>query len=108
MPQIRIKPEWLLAAAVVVGTTVLALLAIRWIAPHLLGLPVDLQLVQTSKAVPPFFDGVFRDEDYQADELLLPDPVTTIRFRPLLGADSGTGPHDILGFRNTGIPNDPQ
>ncbi len=107
MLQLPIKPEWLLFAAVVVCTTALALLTIRWIAPQLLGLPVDLQLVQSSKTVPPFFDGVFRDADYRTDELLLNDPVTSIRFRPLLDADAGTGPHDILGFRNTGIPNDP-
>jgi hypothetical protein len=74
-----IKPEWLMAAAVVVVTTALSLLTLRWIAPQLLGIPVDLQLVQTSKTLPPFFAGIFRNEDYASEEFLLKDPVTNIR-----------------------------
>jgi len=46
MNRLHKKPEWLMAAVVVVGTTALTLLTIRWIAPTLLGIPVDLQLVQ--------------------------------------------------------------
>ena len=96
-----------MVAIVVVVTTAVSLLAIRWIAPQLLGLPVDLQLVQSSKTLPPFFDSVFRDEDYASHALLLNDPVTNIRARPLMEAASGTGPHDILGFRNSSIPDHP-
>lgn len=100
-----IKKEWLLTLAAVVLTTVVSLLLVRWLAPQLLGLPVDLQLVQTSKSVPPFFEGVFREQDYAADGMLLSDPYTNVRFKPLLPADAGIGPHDILGFRNTAVPN---
>lgn len=107
MRHLHIKSEWLLAASVVVSTAVLTLLAIRWLAPQLLGIPLDLQLVQSGKMVPTFFDGVFRDKDYASDELLLKDPVTNVRSRPSLQESSGTGPHDILGFRNTSIPNQP-
>jgi lysophospholipase L1-like esterase len=96
-----------MAALVVVCTTALTLLTVRWLAPQLLGAPIDLQLVQSSKTVPPFFEGVFRDGDYATDKLLLNDPVTNVRFRPLLTAGNGTGPHDILGFRNTDIPDHP-
>jgi lysophospholipase L1-like esterase len=100
-----VKKEWLLAFAAVVLTTVVSLLLVRWLAPQLLGVPVDLQLVQTSKAVPPFYEGVFREQDFAADGMLLNDPYTNTRFKPLLAADAGTGPHDILGFRNTAVPN---
>jgi hypothetical protein len=63
-----------MAALVVVCTTALTLLTVRWLAPQLLGAPIDLQLVQSSKTVPPFFEGVFRDGDYATDKLLLNDP----------------------------------
>ena len=96
-----------MAAVLVVALTALSLLTIRWIAPQLLGIPVDLQLVQSSKTLPPFFDGVFRDEDYASHEFLLKDPITNVRARPLMETASGTGPHDILGFRNKGIPDHP-
>ena len=102
---IKIKKEWLLAAGTVLLTSVAALGLLRWLAPQLLGVPVDLQLVQASKSVPPFFEGVFREQDYATDSLLLNDPYTSTRFRPLLPEDKGTGPHDILGFRNAGVPN---
>ena len=86
-------------------TTVAALGLLRWLAPQLLGVPADLQLVQTSKTVPPFFDGIFREQDYASDGILLNDPYTNTRFKPLLPEEDGTGPHDILGFRNTAVPN---
>jgi len=107
MERLHLKPEWLMAAIVMVGTTALTLLTIRWIAPQLLGVPVDLQLVQSSKMLPPFFDGVFRAEDYASHEFLLKDPVTNVRAKPLMEAANGTGPHDLLGFRNTDIPDHP-
>lgn len=96
-----------MAAVVVVATTALTLLTVRWIAPQLLGVPVDLQLVQSSKTLPPFFDGVFRDEDYASHEFLLNDPITKVRAKPLMETANGTGPHDILGFRNMDIPDHP-
>jgi lysophospholipase L1-like esterase len=102
-----IKPEWLVAAVLVVSTTAATLLTIRWLAPQLLGIPIDMQLVRSSETIPPFFDGVFRDKDYASDELLLKDPVTNVRFKPSLDDKGGTGPHDILGFRNRGISNRP-
>jgi lysophospholipase L1-like esterase len=95
----------LLAAGTVLLTSVAALGLLRWLAPQLLGVPVDLQLVQASKTVPPFFEGIFREQDYAATGILLNDPYTNIRFKPLQPEDNGTGPHDILGFRNTGVPN---
>ena len=99
------KKEWLLTSATLIMSVAVSLLLVRWLAPQLLGVPVDLQLVQTSKSVPPFFEGVFREVDYAADGMLINDPYTNVRFKPLLPADTGTGPHDILGFRNTAVPN---
>lgn len=100
-----INRDWLLVAGSVLATTAGALLLVRWLAPQLLGVPADLQMVQTSKSVPPFFENVFREEDYSTEKLILHDPLTNIRFRPLLAEESGQGPHDILGFRNTSVPN---
>ena len=99
------KKEWVLLSVTVLVTTAIFLSLVRWLAPQLVGLPIDMRLVQVSKTLPPFFDGVFRKEDYATQELLLKDPYTNVRFRPLLRAVSGEGPHDILGFRNLGIPN---
>jgi tetratricopeptide (TPR) repeat protein len=97
------RKEWFFAAAVALATLVAALGAVQWLAPQLLGVPADLQLVQVSREVPPFFDGVFRDEDYESDEFLVADTYI-IRARPLLSDQGGLGPHDILGFRNREIP----
>jgi len=99
------KKEWLLLAVTVLVTTALFLGLVRWLAPQLIGIPVDLRLVQVSETLPPFFEGVFRKADYATQELLLKDPYTNVRFRPLLQPAGGTGPHDLLGFRNNGIPN---
>jgi hypothetical protein len=55
--------------------------------------------------VPPFYENVFRIEDHLGDELLLQDPLTRIRSRPLLPRNEIMGPHDILGFRNFAVPN---
>lgn len=97
-------------------TLILALGAIRVVAPGLLGIsvPVDLQMVNVSKEVSPFFDGVFRDEDYldrrtvinRGEGFLVLDPYI-LRGKPLIGRSWYNGPHDILGFRNKGIPNNP-
>ena len=95
------RKEWGLAAAVALATLIAALGIVRWLAPQLLGVPADLQLVQVSREVPPFFDGVFRDDE--TGEFLVADPYI-IRARPLLPEQGGQGPHDILGFRNRAIP----
>jgi len=99
------RKEWLLTLGSVVITLVVALGLIRWLAPQLLGLPADLQLVRTSKEVPPFFEGVFREKDYQSEKFLLPDPRTKHRAKPLYNRATGMGPNDILGFRNRSVPN---
>lgn len=101
-----LKKEWLLTLGVVFVTAFITLGVIRWYAPHLLGISSDLQLVRVGKEIPPFFDNVFRKQDYQSTELTLQDPYIK-RGRPLFNAEfgAGQGPHDILGFRNRSIPN---
>ncbi len=95
----------MLTAGSVLFTVVAAVSLLRWLAPQLLGIPADLQLVQASETVPPFFENIFRAQDFDGDGLLLHDPWTNTRFRPLLPASGESGPHDILGFRNSGVPN---
>ena len=68
------REEWVLAAAVALATLVAALGVVRWLAPQLLGVPADLQLAQVSREVPPLFDPVFRDDDYETDDFLLTPP----------------------------------
>lgn len=99
------KKEWLMTLATVALTLVASLGLIRWFAPQLLGVPADLQLVQSSESVPPFFDGIFRLEDVQSKKFILLDPVTRVRAKPLFPAVGGMGPNDVLGFRNRGVPN---
>ena len=53
-----LKKEWLLMGVSVIATLLLALGLVRWFAPQLLGIPVDLQLVKVQKEVPPFFDNI--------------------------------------------------
>lgn len=99
------KKEWLLLLASSLATVVVALGAVSWLAPHLLGLPTDLELVQVDERIPPFFDGVFRDGDLATGEFILKDPVTRVRARPLFPENEVMGPHDLLGFRNRRVPN---
>jgi len=99
------RKDWLLLIGSVAVSLVLALALIRWFAPSLLGIRDDLQIVQVSKKLPPFFEGVFRKEDYSSKDVILSDPYTRIRAKPLIPAANGLGPHDILGFRSRGIPN---
>jgi hypothetical protein len=91
----------------VIGLATLAgaLAILRWLAPQLIGLPVDLRLVAVSDAVPPFYDGVFRSADYRASGLLLNDPITVVRAAPRRGSIGPWGPNDLLGFRNAAVPN---
>ena len=103
---VRLK-QWLLAAGALVVTLLLALAVIRWLAPGLLGVPTDLQLVRVAKEVPPFFENIFRDHDFDTDSYIILDPYLK-RAQPLY-PDRGAagGPHDLLGFRNASIPNRP-
>ena len=97
--------NWLLFAVITLATLLAGLGIIRWIAPQLLGIPVDLQMVRVSTEVVPFFDGVFRQEDYDKREpMIISDPYAH-RARPLYEDMETMGPHDILGFRNRRIPN---
>lgn len=99
------KREWFLLIVATTATVLLAVALLRWIAPELVGAPRDLQLVQVAREVPPFYDNVFRDEDWISDEFMLNDPVTIKRARPLMPDQVSLGPHDVLGFRNRSIPN---
>ncbi len=100
------RREWLLLSGSVVITLLVSLGLIRWLAPGLLGLSSDLQLVQIDKKVPPFYEGVFRRDDIQSKDFLLKDPLTRVRGRPFLKSSTGIlGPHDILGFRNHRVLN---
>ncbi len=99
------KQNWLLFAVSTIATLAISLLVIRWLAPGLLGIPVDLQMVQVEKKLPPFFESVFREEDRKSNLLILQDPVSNIRAHPLIFEQGFIGPHDILGFRNRQVPN---
>lgn len=97
------RKEWLLALASALVTLGLALGLLRWLAPGLLGVPTDLQLVQVGREVPPFYDNVLRPQDLGARDFLIPDPWLT-RARPLFPDIGFAGPNDLLGFRNLAIP----
>lgn len=97
--------NWLLMAVITLATLFAGLGVIRWYAPQLLGVPIDLQMVRVSREIVPFFDGVFRQEDYDDSEFkIISDPFVH-RLRPLYEDMETIGPHDILGFRNRQIPN---
>ena len=96
--------KWALPVISVGLTLLIAIGIIRWMAPHLLGIPVNLQMVRVGKETPPFFDNVFRRADYASTDFLLPDPILK-RGRPLYPDLLESGPHDILGFRNRAVPN---
>ena len=99
------KKEWLLLLVSVVVTVAIGIGMIRWLAPELLGIRTDLRLVQVDKKVPPFYDNIFREEDFQPSGFLINDPSTKIRAKPLFPIFGQGGPHDLLGFRNRSIPN---
>jgi len=98
------KKEWLLLLVSIAVTVVIALGLIRWLAPDLLGGPTDLQLVQLDEKVPAFYKGVFREEHFSYADFQLKDPLTRVRNHPLFPRVDAVGPHDILGFRNRGVP----
>jgi len=86
-------------------TLVIALGLLRWFAPGLLGIPIDLQAVQVSEKIPPFYDNIFRRDDFRSKDFQLKDPYTRVRAKPMIPESMGLGPHDLLGFRNRSIPN---
>jgi lysophospholipase L1-like esterase len=92
----------LLAAATALVTLLVALLALRRLAPTLVGEPVEVRIVQSSEQVPPFYEHVFASTGIGER---LPDPVTGVRERGLRVEGGGRGPHDLLGFRNHAVPN---
>lgn len=99
------RKEWIMFIFSVTITLMIALGLVRWFAPGLLGIPVDLQLVRVAKEVPPFFDGVFRREDLESSNFLLQDPHVLVRVHPFYPVKKDLGPTDILGFRNYSVPN---
>lgn len=104
-----LKKEVIVLMGASLVTLILAILVLRWLAPGLLGMSVqkDLQVVQLDQKLPPFFEGVFRDDDYRSRKFILKDPITRVRAKPLIPsiAEGGLGPNDILGFRNHSVPN---
>ncbi|HRS96764.1 MAG TPA: hypothetical protein P5040_01175, partial [Smithella sp.] len=82
------KKEWLLTFGIIALTAFVTLGILRLYAPNLLGINRDLQLVRVAREVPPFFDNVFRKEDYQSAEMTVQDPYIK-RGRPLFNAEFG-------------------
>jgi lysophospholipase L1-like esterase len=101
----QVRNQLLLLSVSTVATVLIALGLIRWLAPGLLGIAPDLQLVQVSREVPPFYDNVFRQADIEQSEFILQDPIVIKRAVPLFPDKIGMGPNDILGFRNRSVPN---
>ena len=97
------RKEWALLLGVVAVTTMIVLAGVRWFAPQLLGIPIDLQSVRVSEELPAFYEGIFRSVDSQ--EFLLKDPYVRVRAQPFMPRGFALGPHDLLGFRNRRIPN---
>ncbi len=89
----------------------LAVLCItRLMAPQLLGVPLDMQAVQVSTKVTPFFDVVLNEQEITGEQVFIKDPFFKHRRQPLKiqNAHTFNGPVDILGFRNTSVPNRPK
>ncbi len=99
------KREYLLLSLSTLISCAVAAFILSFFFPQLFGRPQDLNVVQLDKKLPPFYEGVFRTKDYVSPELILKDPVTNVRGKPLFPELGSLGPHDILGFRNTSIPN---
>jgi lysophospholipase L1-like esterase len=97
------KKEWVLLLGVTAVTTMIVLAGVRWFAPQLLGIPIDLQSVRVSEKIPAFYEGIFRSTN--SKEFLLKDPYIRVRAKPFLPRNFYAGPHDLLGFRNREIPN---
>jgi lysophospholipase L1-like esterase len=96
--------EWVLLGLSVSVTLALAVALLRCWAPGLLGIPPDLQMVQVSEEVVPFYENVLGVPE--GKEFILKDPYLVNRARPL-NPPGLLGPTDILGFRNKVVPNAP-
>jgi len=99
------RREWLLAGVITLAVLGLAVAALRLFAPGLLTGGRAFELVGVDTRLPPFYEAVLRASDLASDEFMLPDPLTHARARPLYPDNRGSGPHDLLGFRNYGVPN---
>lgn len=96
--------DWLAASLVALLTLGGVLFMVRSMAPGLLGIPVDLQMVGVSEELPPFFENVFRSEDLMSETFIIKDPLVGVRAQPLFPNMDYMGPNDILGFRNRAVP----
>lgn len=94
----------LVTAVITLLTLAGALGLLRYFAPGLLGVPIDMQMVQASAVKPPFYDNVFRHEDVASPQYIIPDPLMGVRAKPLFPDNQTMGPNDILGFRNRHVP----
>ena len=56
------RSQWLLASLIGLATLFFALSIVRWLAPGLLGIPPDLQIVRLAEEKPAFYENVFRAE----------------------------------------------
>lgn len=99
------RKDWMLATGTTLLTLALALLAIRWLAPHLFGVPLDLRLVAVDDSRVPFFELLFAQQGIGGGGYSVPDPYTVQRGAALLHSGGEIGPHDMAGFRNPAIPN---
>lgn len=99
------RSEILLLIASTLITLVIALLAIRWLQPSLLNIPGDMIVVQSDKEIPPYYERIFSSADLKSGDYLLPDPYVQLRAKQLIPDLGYYGPHDLLGFRNTSVPN---
>lgn len=98
------RKEYIILGVSTLISLVVALGLVRIFEPRLFGVPTDMEVVQLSKTIPPFFENVFRKEDFEAKKFLLNDPILSTRGKPLLAETQSSGPHDILGFRNRAVP----
>ncbi|KAA3625987.1 MAG: hypothetical protein DWQ08_08510 [Proteobacteria bacterium] len=100
-----LRKEWLMMFLVSLLTLLAAVWLVRWLAPGLLGMPVDMRLVSSSDEAPSFYDNIFRTMEPDGGEFLLRDPGVVNRARPLFPDVNVMGPNDVLGFRNRDVPN---
>ena len=101
----KMKKEHLLMIGSVAITLLIALGLLRWLAPGLLGVPIDLQTVQLSREVPPFYSNVL---EKKSDDAFINDPIVNLRAPTFIADTNPLGPTDMLGFRNRNIPNSAQ
>ncbi len=98
------RAEILLILLSTIITLVLGLSLIRWLQPSLLGISNDMVLVSSNEKVTPYYENIFRKEDFLSEEINLKDPYVKIRGKQFLPDMHAMGPNDILGFRNEAVP----